>query len=474
MHFANRIRLLFPLLLVGSAILLLAACGPSAPAEPAPADASPASDSPAATSPRADTTGAAEADSGDTTPESVVAVTFTDDRMTPKTIRVKQGDQVTLNLDSNRPGSFHIHGYDLQQEVVLGEVTPFRFVANATGRFRINFHGVAEPDAGMEKVEGMGAGGSVTGGHHDSGGPMDDGPIESSVPVSLEINAEADRNGGVHVAINTEGWRWAPEEVNGANSDGAGHAHVYADGVKLSRVYGNYYYIPALESGTREIKVSLNSNGHSELTWQGDLLESAVSVSVPEMPSMSHHDVSSTMDPVEAEAPMSLEVAAHEDSLGGYNIQVIPSGFEFSQSVGQGHEPGKGYALLIINGEVFNRLYGPWLQAPAQGAGTHTFTVALLNNEGRPYLLNGQPVEKTITVQEEAGAEDGDGATAGHHDSPSQQKTSNHHGSGSDEDGATGNHHQNGDSDGSGHSHGSESDGGAIEELEVGYLEVLP
>ena len=187
MHFAHRIRLLFPLLLVGSAILILAACGPSAPAEPAPGGCNPGERFTRGFLPPGRNNGAAEADSGDTTPESVVAVNFTDDWMTPKTIRVKQGDQVTLNLDSNRPGSFHIHGYDLQQEVVLDEVTPFRFVANATGRFRINFHGVAEPDAGMEKMEGMGAEGSVTSGHHNSGGSMDDGPVESSVPVSLQI-----------------------------------------------------------------------------------------------------------------------------------------------------------------------------------------------------------------------------------------------------------------------------------------------
>ena len=32
--------------------------------------------------------------------------------------------------------------------------------------------------------------------------------------------------------------------------------------------------------------------------------------------------------------------------------------------------------------------------------GTHTFTVALINNEGKPYSYNGQPVETSIQVHE--------------------------------------------------------------------------
>ena len=413
MHFFNSFKLVVILVLMVAIFLLAVACGTSAPAAP---DEQPAA--------------------AEMIQDSVVAVRFTNDLMAPDTIQVKQGDNVTLNLETDRPGSFHIHGYDLEQEVAAGEVTRFQFVANATGRFRINFHGAAQPnDAAQMSMDG----GENVVEASSSQGAMEHGPVESAAPVKLDISAEVSENGGIHVAINTEGWRWAPEEVNGANSDGAGHAHIYADGVKLSRVYGNYHYLPALEPGTREIKVYLNSNDHSEITWQGNALESEMLVTVPEMASMGSLETESMMDPVEAVAPMSLEVIVHEDALGGYNLQVIPSGFEFSQSVGQSHEPGKGYARFSINGEVFNRLYVPWLQVPAQGEGMHTFTVALLNNEGQPYHQNGQPVEMSVTVHEADKADDTSGAAADHH-------------------------------------HGGDTTAGAAEvvELEVGYLEVLP
>ena len=471
MPFFNKSKLVVMLGLVVPALLLVMACGPSAPAKPAPA------------APGESAT-VAETEAAEAPFVSVVAVSLANDVMTPETIQVKQGDKVTLNVVTDRPGSFHIYGYDLQHEAVVGEVSQFQFVANATGRFRINFHGVAEPE--KEMAAAMDTGGNVAEASLNgtkgmatgaSAGAMDHGPAESAVPVSVSISAEVAENGGVHVAVNTEGWRWAPEEVNGAYSGGAGHAHIYADGVKLSRVYGNYHYIPALEAGTREIKISLTSNDHSELTWQGDLLEAVVPVTVPDMATMSHEDMGSMLDPVEADAPMSLEVMAHEDSLGGYNLQVVPSGFEFSQSVGQGHEPGKGYALLSINGEEFNRLYVPWLQVPGQGEGMHTFTVALLSNEGHPYQQNGQPVEMSVTVHEEAKDEDGVGAMAGHHEAGlPQQAASSQPGGGPDAAAAAAKSDHDGGSGASDHSHGGGAAAGAAEivELEAGYLEVLP
>ena len=53
---------------------------------------------------------------------------------------VKQGDEVTLALDTDEAGSFHLHGYDLEQELAVGETRTLSFTANATGRFGITFH----------------------------------------------------------------------------------------------------------------------------------------------------------------------------------------------------------------------------------------------------------------------------------------------------------------------------------------------
>ncbi len=53
---------------------------------------------------------------------------------------VKQGDEITFTLDTDEAGAFHLHGYDLERELTVGETATLSFTANATGRFGITFH----------------------------------------------------------------------------------------------------------------------------------------------------------------------------------------------------------------------------------------------------------------------------------------------------------------------------------------------
>ena len=388
-----------------------------------------------------------------TAEETSIPVKFAEQQLTPETIRVRQGDDVTLQLETDRPGSFHIHGYDYEKEARVGEVTDFRFTADATGRFRINFHGAA---SAMPMEGGEDDSTSDSGGHHQAG----HAPVASSVALAVDFAAEVTEAGSVHVNITTEGWHWAPEEVNEANADGAGHAHIYANGVKLSRIYGPYYYLDGLEPGTHELRVALNTNSHEELTWQGHPLESTSVITIPE--SASGQQGETPMEPLEAESLMSVEIVVHKDDLWGYNLETSVQGFEFAHGANLGHEAGRGYGLLSINGEEANRIYVPWLNLPAQGEGNHTFTVTLLNNEGRPYHHDGAPVSASVQVHEMAKPEEGTSSSAPGHDS------------GPDAAGGSG-HHGNGSAGGSSHGQADSGSGeGNTIELEVGYLEVLP
>ena len=67
------------------------------------------------------------------------------------------------------------------------------------------------------------------------------------------------------------------------HTDGAGHAHIYVDGVKLGRVFENEYHIENLPPGEHEIRVSLNSNNHRELTYDGKKVEDTAIVTVPDV-----------------------------------------------------------------------------------------------------------------------------------------------------------------------------------------------
>ncbi len=69
-----------------------------------------------------------------------IQVSVKDGEMTPKVIKVKQGDIVTLKIQSTEAIQFHLHTYDIETTVEPGTVADFFFVADATGRFRITSH----------------------------------------------------------------------------------------------------------------------------------------------------------------------------------------------------------------------------------------------------------------------------------------------------------------------------------------------
>lgn len=64
--------------------------------------------------------------------------------LTPATIQVKQGDMVTLKIDTEEAGEFHLHGYDIEMDVPAGVPTDFFVLADITGRFKITFHAAGE------------------------------------------------------------------------------------------------------------------------------------------------------------------------------------------------------------------------------------------------------------------------------------------------------------------------------------------
>ena len=70
------------------------------------------------------------------------------EKLVPGTVQVKHRDMVTLTIESATGGTFHLHGYDIEQEVKAGEPADFYFVAEIEGRFPITFHELGEGGPG--------------------------------------------------------------------------------------------------------------------------------------------------------------------------------------------------------------------------------------------------------------------------------------------------------------------------------------
>lgn len=191
-----------------------------------------------------------------------------DTTLTRDDLRVSRGDNVSIQFTSDEPGEIHLHGYDLTAEVSPGHQGKLNFVAETAGAFAINFHVFAPEDTQQADD------------HHGAEYPT---VVASETPVGITITSEPDSHGGVEVHIATEGFRFEPELVDQAHTPGAGHAHIYVDGVKLGRVFENEYQIERLSPGEHEIRVSLNTNDHSEITFNGEKVEATNIVTVPDV-----------------------------------------------------------------------------------------------------------------------------------------------------------------------------------------------
>ena len=367
-------------------------------------------------------------------------------------LQVKRGDLVSLHFTSDEPGEVHLHGYDLTAAVSPDAPGGLTFMADTAGAFGLNFHIFAADNTPASAGETPGGGnGSAANGHGGNGNGDDGhgggshGPLESEVPVSVGIAATTDDAGGVNVHITTEGWRWAPENVNEAHRPGEGHAHIYVDGTKVNRSYGPDYYLSGLAAGERRIRVTLNANSHEELEWDGQPLEAATVVTIP-VAGHAHDPPPAAIDA----GGMSVTAQAHPDPLGGYNLQVDAAGFVFApENAGGPRRDGEGYGAVSIDGRPHARLYGGWHKLPALAPGTHTIEVSLHANDGAPYHRDGRPVAASVMVEVPEGAEDGGGGKGRSHSD-----------------------------DGHDHSHGSNgADGGGREvvaEVHLGNLEVYP
>ena len=118
MYTRNCIKNPFPLLVLGAIFLaLIAACGGSDPEE------------------------------------LDISVKMENGSLSPATIQVKQDDMVTLKIDTEEAGEFHLHGYDIEMDVPAGVPTDFFVLADIAGRFKITFHAAGDEHEGEHEEQ---------------------------------------------------------------------------------------------------------------------------------------------------------------------------------------------------------------------------------------------------------------------------------------------------------------------------------
>jgi hypothetical protein len=106
-------------------------------------------------------------------------------------------------------------------------------------------------------------------------------PHQAPKKTQVRVVVKPDAMKGYNLYVTTKAFTWAPKHVNQKHARGEGHAHVYVDGEKLTRLYGPAFYLGELTPGTHAVRVTLNGNDHGDYQHGSDVVESEVEVTVP-------------------------------------------------------------------------------------------------------------------------------------------------------------------------------------------------
>jgi hypothetical protein len=101
-----------------------------------------------------------------------------------------------------------------------------------------------------------------------------------SLTPSVTLEAIRDTKDGYNIWINTKNYTFTPETVNELNVQNEGHAHIYVNGEKVARVYGNWFHLSEkyLSKETNQVRVTLNANDHGEWSVGDTSIESIISI----------------------------------------------------------------------------------------------------------------------------------------------------------------------------------------------------
>ena len=137
-------------------------------------------------------------------------------------------------------------------------------------------HGGHAAAAGCEAHDGGHTGGHG-GGHASHNASVE---AEGAAPT-LAISLAKDPVAGWNLRLQTTNFHFAPEHAGCADAPGEGHAHLYLNGEKVSRLYGPWAHIAELPAGETIISVSLNANSHAAIAVDGTPVSASVTVQAP-------------------------------------------------------------------------------------------------------------------------------------------------------------------------------------------------
>lgn len=108
--------------------------------------------------------------------------------------------------------------------------------------------------------------------NHKSGGHSHDGFVElgsSEAQPTLSITAHRDPDSGWNIHLETTQFEFSALNAGKEHVSGEGHIHLYLNGEKWGRVYGNWVHIGDIKTPQATLQAVLYSNDHRTLRVNG-------------------------------------------------------------------------------------------------------------------------------------------------------------------------------------------------------------
>ena len=106
---------------------------------------------------------------------------------------------------------------------------------------------------------------------------------ETAPRATLEI--QKDPTGGFNVQVVTTNFKWRPEMASMKHVPGEGHAHVYLDGLKIMRIYNEWFHLNTYQFSTKAgeqlLSIEFVANDHAPYTVNGMPVGAQQLVDVP-------------------------------------------------------------------------------------------------------------------------------------------------------------------------------------------------
>ncbi len=141
------------------------------------------------------------------------------------------------------------------------------------------------------------------------------GTVEAVEPVpTIDVTVTPDPKSGWNVHADIENLTFAPRSAGLDHVDGEGHLHLYVDGEKITRLYGEWWHLDPLPAGEHTITVEATANDHHPYVVDGQPLVGTATITATEEQAAGAADSDTTKD------------HDHQMTEGGVELLDMPPG----------------------------------------------------------------------------------------------------------------------------------------------------